>query len=123
MLKGNPEADWCSLLPSFPPSPAESIKVLQAGVALGYTAFACTALSSPYRYHSLCIDLANTISAIHSGWAPLTMLISKRTQCTLHLPSHLSEVHAAQPQKPQKITSLSSFLLLLLLLTTLNPVR
>ncbi len=30
------------------------------------------------------------------------MLISKRTQCTLHLPSHLSEVHAAQPQKTRE---------------------
>lgn len=135
VLKGKPEADWCTVLytsllcpppptppplpPPLPPlpSPLKTCKFIRPNVPLAYTAFACTTLFSPYLYHSLCINLTNTISAIHSGWAPLTMLISKRTQCTLHLPSHLSEVHAAQPQKTEKITSLLSLLLLLLLAT------
>lgn len=108
VLKGKPEAYWRTVLYTSllsPPcllSPLKTCKFIRPNVALAYTAFACTTLCSPYLCHSLCINLTNTISAIHSGWAPLTMLISKRTQCTLHLPSHLSEVHAAQPQKTRE---------------------
>lgn len=125
-LKGEPGAGWCtvlytsllsppllsqpSLYPSSPPlpSPLKTCKFIRPNVALAFFLLLCHTLLSLSLTLTACINLTNTISAIHSGWAPQTMLISKWTQCMLRLPSHLSEVHAAQPQKKEKITSLVS---------------